>query len=61
MNFPGQQLQYRQYNPHGIFIALENVGYVLLNLAFLFLGVAMLVCRSDSGALPAGSSPAVVG
>jgi hypothetical protein len=31
-----------QYNPHGIFIALENVGYVLLNLAFLFLGVAML-------------------
>jgi hypothetical protein len=31
-----------QYNPHGIFIALENVGYALLNLAFLFLGVAML-------------------
>jgi hypothetical protein len=24
------------------FIALENVGYVLLNLAFLFIGVAML-------------------
>jgi hypothetical protein len=31
-----------QYNPHGIFIALENVGYVLLNLAFLFIGLAML-------------------
>ena len=31
-----------QYNPHGIFIALENVGYLLLNLAFLFIGLAML-------------------
>jgi len=31
-----------QYNPHGIFIALENVGYVLLNIAFLFIGVAMV-------------------
>jgi hypothetical protein len=31
-----------QYNPHGIFIALENVGYVLLNLGFLFTGVAMV-------------------
>lgn len=31
-----------QYNPHGVFIALENVGYVLLNLAFLFIGLAML-------------------
>lgn len=31
-----------QYNPHGIFIALENVGYVLLNIAFLFIGIAML-------------------
>jgi hypothetical protein len=31
-----------QYNPHRIFIALENVGYVLLNLAFLFIGVAMV-------------------
>jgi len=26
-----------QYNPHGVFIALENVGYVALALAFLFL------------------------
>ena len=31
-----------QYNPHGIFIALENVGYLLLNLGFLFIGVAMV-------------------
>jgi hypothetical protein len=31
-----------QYNPRGIFIALENVGYVLLNVAFLFIGLAML-------------------
>jgi hypothetical protein len=31
-----------QYNPHGIFIALENVGYVLFNFAFLFIGVAMV-------------------
>jgi hypothetical protein len=31
-----------QYNPHGIFIALENVGYVLFNLAFVFIGVAMV-------------------
>jgi hypothetical protein len=31
-----------QYNPHGVFVALENVGYGLLNLAFLFIGIAML-------------------
>ena len=31
-----------QYNPHGIFIALENVGYVLFNFGFLFIGVAMV-------------------
>jgi len=24
-----------QYNPHGIFIALENVGYVMINVAFI--------------------------
>ncbi len=30
-----------QYNPHGVFIALENVGYALLAVAFLILGVAM--------------------
>jgi hypothetical protein len=31
-----------QYDPHGVFIALENVGYLLLNLAFLFIGAAMV-------------------
>jgi hypothetical protein len=31
-----------QYNPHGVFIALENVGYVLLNVAFLFMGVVIV-------------------
>jgi len=35
-----------QYNPHGVFIALENVGYGLLNLAFLFIGAAMLRAAS---------------
>jgi hypothetical protein len=28
-----------QYNPHGIFIALEELGYLLMSLAFLFLGL----------------------
>ena len=27
-----------QYNPHGIFIALEELGYLLMSLAFLFCG-----------------------
>jgi hypothetical protein len=35
-----------QYNPHGVFIALENVGYALFGAAFVFLG----------GALAGGSS-----
>jgi hypothetical protein len=30
-----------QYNPHGIFIALENVGYALINIAFILVGLAM--------------------
>jgi len=30
---------FSQYNPHGIFIALENVGYLVMGLAFLFAGV----------------------
>jgi hypothetical protein len=30
-----------QYNPHGVFIALENVGYASVNLGFLFLGTAI--------------------
>ena len=35
-----------QYNPHGVFIALENVGYAVLGVACVFLG----------GALAGGSS-----
>ena len=34
------------YNPHGVFIALENVGYAVFGVAFVFLG----------GALAGGSS-----
>jgi hypothetical protein len=29
---------FTQYNPHGIFIALENLGYLMMSLAFLFEG-----------------------
>jgi hypothetical protein len=28
-----------QYNPHGIFIALEELGYLLMSVAFLFAGL----------------------
>lgn len=28
-----------QYNPHGIFIALEELGYLLMSIAFLFLAL----------------------
>jgi hypothetical protein len=31
---------FTQYNPHGIFIALEDLGYLLLSAAFLFAGAA---------------------
>lgn len=30
-----------QYNPHGIFIALEEAGYLLMSAAFLFMGLAI--------------------
>jgi len=30
-----------QYNPHGVFIALEEAGYLLIGLAFLFAGLAL--------------------
>ena len=29
---------FSQYNPHGIFIALEDIGYLMMGVAFLFLG-----------------------
>jgi hypothetical protein len=31
---------FSQYNPHGLFIALEDLGYLMLGLAFLFIGSA---------------------
>ena len=31
---------FTQYNPHGVFIALEDLGYLTLCVAFLFVGVA---------------------
>jgi hypothetical protein len=34
-----------QYNPHGIFIALEEIGYLLMSVAFLF--IAPVFSRSD--------------
>jgi len=30
-----------QYNPHGIFLALEELGYILMSLSFLFMALAM--------------------
>ena len=32
---------FTQYNPHGLFIALEDLGYLMLCVAFLFAGVAL--------------------
>lgn len=36
-----------QYNPHGAFVGLENVGYATLAAAFVFLGVS-LVAGADT-------------
>ena len=30
-----------QYNPHGIFLALEELGYILMSLSFLFMALAI--------------------
>lgn len=30
-----------QYNPHGVFIALENLGYLAMAISFAFLGLAL--------------------
>ena len=35
-----------QYNPHGVFIGVENVGYALFAGAFALLGVALATSRS---------------
>jgi len=36
---------FSQYNPHGIFIALEDLGYLLMSLAFLCVGVIFAGAR----------------
>lgn len=30
-----------QYNPHGVFLALEELGYLIMGLSFLFAGIAI--------------------
>ncbi len=40
-----------QYNPHGLFISLENVGYATLGAALVFLGAAVLTVSSRLGRL----------
>lgn len=37
---------FSQYNPHGVFISLENIGYATLSLALLFLGIALAALGS---------------
>lgn len=32
---------FTQYNPHGVFIALEDLGYLMLSAAFFFAGAAL--------------------
>jgi hypothetical protein len=32
---------FSQYNPHGIFIALEDVGYLMMGVAFFFVAIAL--------------------
>lgn len=32
---------FTQYNPHGVFIALEDLGYLMLSAAFFFTGAAL--------------------
>ncbi len=33
---------FSQYNPHGVFIALEDLGYLMVGVALLFTGVALV-------------------
>lgn len=32
---------FSQYNPHGLFIAMEDLGYLMMSAAFFFLGAAL--------------------
>ncbi len=36
---------FSQYNPHGIFIALEDIGYLMMSVAFLFIAIAFARSR----------------
>jgi len=39
-----------QYNPHGIFLALEELGYLMMSLSFLFMATALSsTSRLESG------------
>lgn len=42
---------FSQYNPHGIFIALEDLGYLVLSVAFAFAGAAFPLVRRNPGTL----------
>ncbi|HEX8713060.1 MAG TPA: hypothetical protein VF730_14370 [Terracidiphilus sp.] len=42
---------FSQYNPHGVFIALEDLGYLVLSAAFFFAGAAFPLVRGISAAL----------
>jgi hypothetical protein len=37
-----------QYNPHGIFIALEELGYIIMSLSFLFVALTFGKSRLES-------------
>jgi len=42
---------FSQYNPHGIFIALEDLGYLMMSLAFLFVGAIFSKDKRLEGAI----------
>lgn len=47
----GGLVLFSQYNPHGIFIALEDLGYLMLCVAFLFSGTALGHANRLEGAI----------
>jgi hypothetical protein len=61
----GDVVLWSQYNPHGLFIALEDVGYAVWGLAFVLLGCALAgrrrTARSTAGwTLLAGGTATLV-
>jgi hypothetical protein len=42
---------FTQYNPHGLFIALEDLGYLALCVAFAFVGAAFPTARGGARAI----------